>query len=437
MKLSIKTKHARKIKMNRMSGMTLKKYLATCYLGLRDTGIDLEKFDRYQERDIVSGIPRSYRAFYLKAKDEFSGYDQKLVNLTRYIKIARLSKKDPAQLWKRTSSYNVTNFVQNLKRELVSKPLHGLEKSVFQIKREKYLNQFKLNKVTRPVDLDESKEYFGVEVECLVSRELALDKIALDLKVKNLSIKSDGSIRCDNDDQRGVEFTILLKKDTFKADLGLFCKFLEIIRAKVNSSCGLHVHLDMRHKSTREVTTIAKRLGLSLPVLKDLVPKSRRENSYCRLGVSKRNGQRYFAINMTALKKYQTIEVRLHSGTVDFEKIHNWIQLLDLISSTKNGKPFESLEKMAVKLNMSAGLLEFYKKRLTKFSKDSASENSIGYEATRASRQASTAETVSDSICDECGQDLDDHYHLESCSMYDHSAFETDDLTDLTEEIGA
>ena len=70
-----------------------------------------------------------------------------------------------------------------------------------------------------------------------------------------------------------------------------------------------------------------------MPLLKKLVPSSRLSNSYCITDKSSlRNGSRYYAINTDALKKFKTIEIRLHSGTTDFKKISNWIMLCYAIS---------------------------------------------------------------------------------------------------------
>ena len=59
---------------------------------------------------------------------------------------------------------------------------------------------------------------------------------------------------------------------------------------------------------------------------------------------------RYYMINGTALKKYKTIEVRLHSGTTNFNKIKNWVELLKGI--VKSEAPiFTSLDSMLETIN--------------------------------------------------------------------------------------
>lgn len=158
-------------------------------------------------------------------------------------------------------------------------------------------------------------------------------------KIKNAQVKYDGSINVDDSSEEfATEITVLFtRKD--RSNLKAVCDLLNSLGARVNRSCGLHVHLDCRdlkdergQMNLRRVTTRANRLGRALPVLAAMVPESRRSNSYCRLAVSRFDGGRYYAINKTAANKFGTIEVRLHSATTDFVKISNWIDLLFAIS---------------------------------------------------------------------------------------------------------
>jgi hypothetical protein len=144
--------------------------------------------------------------------------------------------------------------------------------------------------------------------------------------VKNTRIKDDGSIR-DGDGFESFEFTILF--DIEKPErLKRLCNALTALGATVNSSCGLHVHLDARDGAGRSIAT---RLKNALPLLKRMIPKSRLDNSYCRDDVSTR-GQRYAKINRESLRKHRTIEVRMHSGTTQYEKIFNWVRVLHTIA---------------------------------------------------------------------------------------------------------
>ena len=236
--------------------------------------------------------------------------------------------------------------------------------------------QYQPNTINRPSQFKgthlEDKNFIGIELEffCEEGQEF-IKKKAEKLKIKNFNIGGDGSINPDEDYQIGHEIRVLLvnEPEYLKTELKKLCTLLSDIDAQVNNSCGFHVHIDARKMIPEDRTKAARRLSNALPVLNQLVPKSRRSNSYCKLGVSKRNGCRYFAVNMTALRKYQTIEVRLHSGTTDFLKIYNWIELLNLIIKTKNGTKLETLDSMIEKLKMKDFLASFYYGRFKKFNK--------------------------------------------------------------------
>lgn len=185
--------------------------------------------------------------------------------------------------------------------------------------------------------------------------------------LKFVSLKRDGSIEI-----RGgyfaAELTVFFKMSD-SSPLKNLCKALNDLGCTVNASCGLHVHLDMRDCLSKPnmMHTRAKRLGFALPILTQLVPQSRLSNTYCRLGVSRSSGDRYFAINKTSFKKYQTIETRLHSGTTDYTKIINWVSLLFKISRTRGLKESFDLVEMLKQVKCSDSEIEYFLKRAEKF----------------------------------------------------------------------
>lgn len=209
-------------------------------------------------------------------------------------------------------------------------------------------------------------EAVGVEIECLIPREqigsechycneqeehdeccaccavkleseravkIRVQQIFRDFGVKNTRIKYDGSIR-EEGNTLGMEFAILFNINK-PEKLKRLCDALEKLGANVNSSCGLHVHLDARDGAGLPMST---RLKNALPLLTLMVPKSRLTNQYCVADMSRR-GHRYAKINRESLRKYQTIEVRLHSGTTNFEKIYNWARIVHTIARKTKSLP--------------------------------------------------------------------------------------------------
>lgn len=240
-------------------------------------------------------------------------------------------------------------------------------------------------------------DWIGVEIECFIPKihfqsvndrytdfHARLAETFKNERIGGVSIKYDGSIRND-DDCFPVEVNILYRRGN-DANLEKTCALLNRLGARVNKSCGLHVHLDCRDVEARQASLRGKRLASALPILSAMVPASRRDNQYCRLIKNEiKRGSRYAAINMQAYGKFKTVEVRLHSSTTNFGKIKNWVELLYIISRSNKmsnfsmaglGNNLDNLYRMASVLKLDASLIEYARKRIAKFSDTSDEEPS-------------------------------------------------------------
>lgn len=187
------------------------------------------------------------------------------------------------------------------------------------------------------------KNCIGIELEFFSKLEkYQIVKLLKKFKLLNISsLGEDGSIRPARGCQ-DYELRILTTERRYKDDLKRLNMFLKASGAKVNKSCGLHVHLDMR---TRDFQTSKKRLNAALSVLTKFVAKHRIGNSYCRLSptiedVWYAHNTRHLAINADrSYDEHKTIEVRLHEATTDTKKIENWITLLLNIVNSKKDVP--------------------------------------------------------------------------------------------------
>jgi hypothetical protein len=166
--------------------------------------------------------------------------------------------------------------------------------------------------------------HIGLEIECGADQgdlAEALDRAGVALRS---SLGSDGSVELRN----GLELRACFRQadlDVVTAGLG---RALATAGARVNRSCGLHVHIDCRR---RDPVVVYRRLYAALRWLYAITSPSRRTNSYCRRNQDSRldaQHGRYYAINGQAFSRYQTIEVRLHQGTTDATKIRMWVRLL-------------------------------------------------------------------------------------------------------------
>jgi hypothetical protein len=298
--------------------------------------------------------------------------------------------------------------------------------------------------------------------------------------IKNVQHTYDGSLDSNQEPASelrlyaSTEFRVLCSEEDDFKNLNLLCQLLKRIGAKVDASCGLHVHFDQRHVPFTQYLTHVERLNNSLFALKQLVPKSRTTNdSYCSvtsfnlpvidaypdaedieyqmddddritsgvenfinatvvgpnegnsydsfertrnrnvidlyreisvptlktkyIEMAKRleaNGlfltpARYTAINTQCYFMTKTVEVRLHSGTVDYNKIYNWIQLLRKVIACSGldstSLAFQTLKSKAggptiadflglVGITSSTGLGEYWLRRWAKFNTENTNK---------------------------------------------------------------
>ena len=179
-------------------------------------------------------------------------------------------------------------------------------------------------------------DYIGIEIECMVNVErYELDRLLIENGLHfNCKLVSDCSIYMDDtSSKRGlnpIEITFIAKRSNYKTKLKKLIDLIHSIDGYVNDTCGLHIHFDMRHKDPREMY---KKLINIQPVMFKLVNKSRRNQRYCERSddnydVQYAKCKKYSAINLETLERHNTIEVRLHHGSIDYEEITNWIDLL-------------------------------------------------------------------------------------------------------------
>lgn len=139
-------------------------------------------------------------------------------------------------------------------------------------------------------------------------------------------VKTDSSITAVEKYPYGVE--LVTPPMTFKQANEVRRALKVIVKhGGVNSSCGLHVHVHAPEFSRmREDSGDFRLFELAWlyveKVFFSYVPLSRRRNDFCRPGVDL--GERYQALNLQPLlsddDRRQTVEFRLHSGTLNYNK---------------------------------------------------------------------------------------------------------------------
>lgn len=179
----------------------------------------------------------------------------------------------------------------------------------------------------------------------------------------------DCNCECNCSSDNGHEIAIVAKSTEIKDIIRKVCKVLHDHSAEINNTCGLHVHIDARGRDEKRMFA---NLVKAQKLLYSMVPRSRYNNSYCQpnksgYDMSAYHG-RYWGINPKSYNEHKTIEVRLHSGTINAEKINNWIELLQKIAYSKSVKEIESLNDLTSKVKLNAKLVEYIIDRVEKFS---------------------------------------------------------------------
>lgn len=216
-----------------------------------------------------------------------------------------------------------------------------------------------------------SENHVGVEIEfyCAASQSLIAEKL-VDIN-QYLCLKSDGSIHAESGNS-GHELVICVPERKREEVINKVCAVLNELKAKVNGSCGLHVHVDMRNRNHE---LAFHNLVTSLPVLYAMNPKGRQTGQYSKKNTSKvfsdhPNGSaRYWGVNPQSYYKYKTLEIRLHAGSTNATKINNWVTILNSIADKKEEvkRGTENVKKFASTFNIPDTLVSYIEERIQRF----------------------------------------------------------------------
>lgn len=157
----------------------------------------------------------------------------------------------------------------------------------------------------------------------------------------------------------GLEIVSPPLNDDGLGQIEVVCRVLNEMGARVNKTCGLHVHIGAHNMSVPALKRLANLYHDYEESIDGLLPPSRRiNNTFCgplrgrtnlemlqnardvqTIQRSIGSGSRYVKLNYAAYFKYRTVEFRQHSGTVDATKITKWVffcsGLVDLAKKTE------------------------------------------------------------------------------------------------------
>lgn len=217
---------------------------------------------------------------------------------------------------------------------------------------------------------NESRQ-FGIEIEFKGNRDAVVAKLhqlGINVSVVGYTHEVVGYWKMTTDASAEWELVspILKGRDGLN-QVKLVCQALVAGGAKIDKTCGFHVHHDVNDYNVADFKSLFALYTKVEAVLDTFLPESRRANNnrYCRsLSIFGRDGwnyqdsdvapivsekkellkkiqsahtlstlsrifrsNRYVKLNYQSYMKYGTIEFRQHSGTVEWEKMYNWILL--------------------------------------------------------------------------------------------------------------
>ena len=215
---------------------------------------------------------------------------------------------------------------------------------------------------------------WAIEIECMVPGSADSRAFKTELRRFGFRTTYDGSIS-PNVQQRGFSGVEIVSDGPMTGQAGResvvgLCEILARYNVEVNVSCGLHVHIDARDKSWKEIKKLWAAVKTNEDVIYAMLPPSRSSVSWAKkVGMSgeqidniktkeqmygtwysyqnggrgehvssqwnnKYNSSRYHGLNLHPWWYQGSVEFRYHSGTTEFEKIWNWILFCQRLTET-------------------------------------------------------------------------------------------------------
>lgn len=254
---------------------------------------------------------------------------------------------------------------------------------------------------------------FSCEIECYMPDKKSAAKVSNEIPT-DFGLCNDGSLTSTIGYPIEIQTSVLKGKKGEVAIAEMLCDKLVAHGAKIDKTCGMHIHLDVKDMiKERDVHARLKRpdrlislymfYRLFEPVIVSFLPSTRRANRYCSSFVdgathndhtvrheslsdafrimdgitnldefesfwyktltvyetqlrksSRYEVSRYFGINFHSLLSANHMEVRYHSGTLNYEKILHWIDLHgNIVESCLTDRINESMLKDIADQNLS------------------------------------------------------------------------------------
>lgn len=210
---------------------------------------------------------------------------------------------------------------------------------------------------------------FGVEIECYHANrtELLLTATSEGVKLESqgynhtdsretFKIVSDGSLS--GVDNNEIVSPVLKGSKAGFDQIKRITRCLDNVGARVNRTCGLHVHIGAKNLTFEQYLNVFKNYKALESLIDTFMPESRRgNNAYYSQGLQRFDfsnvqnhndlermlGNRYYKVNAFSWARHSTIEFRQHSGTTDYNKISNWVKFCAKLVAWSRNNVFETI----------------------------------------------------------------------------------------------
>jgi hypothetical protein len=224
--------------------------------------------------------------------------------------------------------------------------------------------QIPTNAVMTPRAFDKQ---FGVELECynisndILRRKLTAAGIDCNQGSRSTSNRGYWKITTDSSIRGANTFELvspILQGEAGLSELMKVCKVLNQCKAKVNMSCGTHVHINARNFTIDQWKRLYINYSRLESVIDGWMANSRRgnANTYCKSFTAISNFEsrinqattlneiaaimghnRYWKVNPQSYSVHNTCEFRQHAGTTSYVKVAAWIRFLsNLVDYSEN-----------------------------------------------------------------------------------------------------
>lgn len=236
---------------------------------------------------------------------------------------------------------------------------------------------------------------FGIELEIIHNNKRELCDairargVLCEIEGYNHSTRRHWKIVSDASVNGGYELVSPVLKDQRGLDeVKAVSEALAEVGAMINKSCGFHSHFGT--DDFKDSISVWRNLYINYATLEEdidaFMPPSRRHNRYCSslkvrnwrekmdsaqtlvdLERAVTNRSRYFKLNSQSYWRHGTVEFRQHSGTIEYDKIKNWLLFCARFVDFSKRERLDRGGECALEKFLDRGLADFYKQRKQKF----------------------------------------------------------------------